>query len=89
MTGAAPSRLADRIKHLGDKSEVSDLIRGEALIGEHQYDASIAAFQNAVAAAPSAAQPMAAFVSAMLAAKQGDKAIAYLQSVLKTKSEQC
>ena len=76
-------QLADRIKHINDKSEVPDLIRGEALIGERQYDASIAAFQRAVADAPSAAQPMAALISAMLAAKQGDKAVAYLQSVLK------
>ena len=59
------------------------------LSGEHKYDASIAAFQNAVAAAPSAAQPMAELVAAMVSAKQTDKAIAYLQSALKAKSDQC
>jgi tetratricopeptide (TPR) repeat protein len=42
------------------------------------------AFQNAAAAAPSAAQPMASLVAALVNAKQTDKAIAYLQSALKT-----
>ena len=59
---------------------------GAALNGEKKYDESIAAFQNAVAAAPSAAQPMADLVAAMVNAKQTDKAIAFLQSVLKQNS---
>ena len=65
---------------------VSDQILGAALNGETKYDASIAAFQNAVAAAPTAPQPMANLVAAMINAKQTDKAIAFLQAALKNNS---
>ena len=58
---AGAQQIAETIKRLGNANAVSDQILGAALIGEHKYDASIAAFQNAVAAAPSAAQPMAEF----------------------------
>jgi len=51
--------------------------------GQHKYDQSIAAFQDAVAAAPSAVQPMASLVAEMIQAKQTDRAVAFLQSVLK------
>jgi cellulose synthase operon protein C len=79
---AGAQEIADAIKHIDNSSGVSDQILGAALSGEHKYDASIAAFQSAVAAAPSAAQPMAELVAAMVTAKQTDKAITYLQSVL-------
>ena len=83
---AGAQQIAEAIKRIGNTDVVSDQILGAALSGEHKYDASIAAFQNAVAAAPSAAQPMADLVAAMVKAKQTDKAIAYLQSVLKQNS---
>jgi tetratricopeptide (TPR) repeat protein len=79
-------QVADRIKSLGGGNAVSDQILGAALNGEGKYDASIAAFQNAVAAAPTAPQPMANLVGAMLNAKQTDKAIAFLQDALKNNS---
>ncbi len=79
---AGAQQIAEAIKRISNTGGISDQILGAALSGEHQYDASIAAFQNAVAAAPSATQPMAALVVAMVNAKQTDKAIAYLQSVL-------
>jgi len=81
-TGA--QQIAEAIKRLGNSGAVSDQILGAALSGEHNTEASIAAFQNAAAAAPSAAQPMASLVGALVNAKQTDKAIAYLQSALKT-----
>jgi len=80
-TGA--QQIAETIKRLGNTGAVSDQILGAALSGEHNYDASIVAFQNAAAAAPSAVQPMAALVGALVNAKQTDKAVAYLQSALK------
>ena len=83
---AGAQQIAEMIKSIGNTDDISDQILGAALIGEHKYDASITAFQNAVAAAPSAPQPMANLVAAMLNAKQTDKAIAYLQSVLKQNS---
>ena len=83
---AGAQQIAETIKRLGNTNDISDQILGAALIGEHKYDASIAALQNAVAAAPSAAQPMTELVAAMVQAKQTDQAIAYLQSVLKQNS---
>jgi tetratricopeptide (TPR) repeat protein len=75
--------IAERMKGNDNTNSTADQILGAALSGEHKYDASIAAFQNAVAADPSAAQPMANLVAAMVNAKQSDKAIAFLQSAVK------
>jgi cellulose synthase operon protein C len=80
---AGAEQVGEHIKGLGNASATSNQILGAALSGEHKYDASIAAFQDAVTAAPSAQQPLAGLVGAMVAAKQNDKAIAYLQSTLK------
>jgi tetratricopeptide (TPR) repeat protein len=83
---AGAQQVADRIKSLGGSGAVSDQITGAALNGEHKYDASIEAFQNAVTAAPTAPQPLANLVAAMINAKQPDKAIAFLQTALKNNS---
>ena len=83
---AGAQEIADKIKSLG-QGGVSDQILGVALNGEKKYDESIAAFQNAVAAAPTAPQPMANLVAAMINAKQPDKAIAFLQGALKQDSK--
>jgi cellulose synthase operon protein C len=82
---AGAEEIADRIKRIdtGNTGDVADQISGAALSGQGKYDASIAAFQNAVSAAPSAAQPMVNLVTALVRAKQPDKAVAFLQSVLK------
>ena len=80
-TGA--QQIAELIKRIGNNNTVSDQILGAALNGEHKYDASIAAFQDAVTTAPSAVEPMVGLVKALVTAKQTDKAIAFLQSVLK------
>ena len=80
-TGA--QEIAGRIKRIGNSAAIADEILGAALSGEHKYDASIVAFQNAAAAAPSAAQPMVTLVRALVRAKQSDKAVAFLQSALK------
>jgi tetratricopeptide (TPR) repeat protein len=83
---AGAEQIADAIKHIGSSDAISDQILGAALNGEHKYDASIEVFRNAVTAAPSAVQPMANLVGALLNAKQTDKAIAFLQSTLKQNS---
>ena len=80
---AGAQQTAERIQRLGNTNAVSYQILGAALSGEHKYDDSVTAFQQAVAAAPSAVPPMAALVGALVNAKHTDKAIAYLQSVLK------
>lgn len=76
--------IGERIRKLGNGGVIADEILGTALGGQHKYDQSIEAFQNAVAAAPSAVQPMVALVRELVQAKQTDKAISFLQSVLKT-----
>ncbi len=80
---AGAQQAAEAIKRIGNSDVLADQILGAALRGEHKYDASIEALQNAVAAAPSATQPMVALVATMVQAKQTDRAIAFLQSVLK------
>jgi cellulose synthase operon protein C len=75
--------IGESIRRIGDSRGIADQILGAALRGRHKYDESIAAFQNAVAAAPSAGQPMALLVRAFVGAKQTDRAVAFLQSVLK------
>jgi len=80
---AGAQEIVASIRRLGQADAVADEILGAALSGEHKYDASIAAFQSAVTAAPTAAQPMHALVQAMLRAKQNDRAITFLDSVLK------
>ena len=81
---AGAQEIGESIRRIGDIGGTADQILGAALRGRHKYDESIAAFQNAVAAAPSAVQPMASLVRALVGAKQTDRAVAFLQSVLKT-----
>ena len=81
---AGAQEIGESIRRISDSRGIADQILGAALRGRHKYDESIAAFQNAVAAAPSAVQPMASLVRALVGAKQTDRAVAFLQSVLKT-----
>jgi cellulose synthase operon protein C len=81
---AGAQEISDSIRRVGDNNGIADQILGAALSGRHRTDESIAAFQSAVAAAPSAAQPMASLVRALVLAKQPDRAVSFLQSLLKT-----
>jgi tetratricopeptide (TPR) repeat protein len=80
---AGAQEIAETIKQLNN-SGIADQILGAALGGEHKPDQSIAALQSAVAAQPTAVQPMVALVAELMRAKQSDRAIAFLQTVLKT-----
>lgn len=80
---ASAQQISDSIRRLGNSDAIANQILGAAFNGQHKYDESIAAFQAAVAAAPSAVRPMASLVATMVQAKQNDKAIAFLQSALK------
>jgi tetratricopeptide (TPR) repeat protein len=75
--------IGDKILKLGAANGVADQILGAALGGQNQIDQSVAAFQDAVTAAPTAAPPMASLVREYLIAKKPDRAIAFLQGVLK------
>ena len=84
---AGAQEIGESMRRIGEDRGTADQILGAALRGQHKYDESIAAFQNAVAAAPSAVQPMASLVRALVSAKQTDRAVAFLQSVLKENPE--
>ena len=79
---AGGQEIGEKIKSLGSANVVADQILGVAYGGANKVDQSIAAFQSALAAAPSATQPMAALVREYMQAKQPDKAIALLQGIL-------
>jgi len=81
---AGAQEIGESIRHIGDSSGIADQILGAALSGRHKNDESIAAFQNAVAAAPSAVEPMVSLVRALVHANETDRAVSFLESVLKT-----
>ena len=76
--------IGEAMRRIGGNNSVADEIVGAALDGQQKYDESIAAFQNAVAAAPRALQPMVLLVRALVRAKQTDRAVSFLQAVLKS-----
>ena len=74
--------IADTIKRLGDKGDLSDQINAAAFGGQKQLDSSVTALQNVYNANPGAIQPMAALVSAYLRSGQVDKAESTVQAAL-------
>jgi cellulose synthase operon protein C len=82
---AGAQQIADLIRKVSsDWGHVADQILGAALSGQKRFDESVAAVESAYSAAiPGATQPMAALVGAYVRAKQIDKAVAMLRSVLR------
>jgi len=80
---AGAQEIGEKIQRVSKARGMGDLILGAAMSGEHKNDESIAAFQDAVAADPAAAQPMIALVGALVRANKADRAVAFLQNVLK------
>jgi tetratricopeptide (TPR) repeat protein len=76
--------IGEAMRRIGGNNSVADEIIGAALNGQQKYAESIAAFQNAVAAAPQALQPMVLLVRSLVRAKQTDRAVSFLQTVLKS-----
>lgn len=76
--------LADKIRKIGDKSDVADQIDGAAFSGEKKVNDSLAALQDAYDAHPGASRPLAALVAAYMQAKQADKATEVVEAALKT-----
>ncbi len=76
--------ISEAIRRIGGSNGIADQILGAALGGQNKYDASIAAFQNAVADTPLAVQPMVLLVRELLRTKQTDRAVTFLQAILKT-----
>ena len=81
---AGAQEIGEAIKRIGGAGGgLADQILGTALNGEDKVDQSIAAFQSAAATQPSAVQPMVALVGELVRAKQTDRAVTFLQAVLK------
>ncbi len=76
--------IGEAMRRIGGNNSIADEIVGAALNGQQKYNESIAAFQNAVAAAPRALQPMVLLVRALVHAKQTDRAVSFLQAILKS-----
>ena len=76
--------IGEAMRRIGGNNSIADEIVGAALNGQQKYAESIAAFQNAVAAAPQALQPMVLLVRSLVRAKQTDRAVSFLQTVLKS-----
>lgn len=74
--------IAESIRGTGVGGGIADRVLGAALIGQQKYDESIALFQKAVNASPSAVQPMVSLVQALVRAHKTDQATAFLKSTL-------
>ena len=79
---AGAQAAAESIRNTDAGRNIADQVLGAALLGQHKYDESIAVFQSAVNASPSAVQPMISLVHALVRAQKTDKAIAFLKSTL-------
>jgi tetratricopeptide (TPR) repeat protein len=79
--------IAKAIRDAGDTRGVADQVLGAALTGQHKYDESIAVFQSAVDAFPSAMQPMVSLVRALVRAQKTEQAVAFLKSALQANPE--
>ena len=77
-------QIAEKIRQIGDRQALSDQILAAALNGQGKYGDSIKILESAQAAAPAAAQPMAALVSTLVRANKLDEAESFLQTALKT-----
>ncbi len=76
--------IAEAIRNAGDKRGVADQVLGVALIGQQKYDESVAVFERAIAASPSATQPMVSLVGALVRAQKTDQAMSFLKSTLES-----
>jgi cellulose synthase operon protein C len=74
---------ADAIKNIGNDRGFAAEIRGAALLGLGKTDESVAAFEEAHAAAPDAVQPAGILATAYLKAGKADKSEALLSDMLK------
>ena len=79
---AGAKTVAESIRSTGADRNIADQVLGAALLGQQKYDESIAIFQSAVNASPSAVQPMVSLVQALMRAKETDKAVEFLKSTL-------
>jgi len=75
--------IAETIRRIGDTQGLSDQILAAALSGQGKYGESIKILEGLQAVTPTAVQPMAALVNALVRAQKLDQAESFLQSVVK------
>lgn len=81
---AGAQTVAESIRNVSAGRGIADQVLGAALLGQQKYDESIAIFQSAVSASPSAVQPMIFLVQALVRAQKTDEAMKFLKSTLET-----
>jgi len=84
-TGA--QAVAASLRDTDAGGNLANQVLGMALLGQNKYEESIAVFQSAASAAPTAIQPMISLVRALVRAGKSDKAIAFLRSVLEVNAD--
>ena len=75
--------VADAVRSAGNSLGLADEIKAAALAGQNKPDASVAALEDAHAAAPDAVQPVVSLVAAYTRAGKPDKAETLLRAMLK------
>jgi cellulose synthase operon protein C len=75
--------VADTLSKSKDNRALADELKAAALGGQNRIDESLAALEDAHAAAPDAVQPVASLVASYIKLGKADKADALLQQMLK------
>jgi tetratricopeptide (TPR) repeat protein len=83
---AGAQEIADNIRRNTNAKGTAEEILGAAMAGQNKFNESINILQDAYAALPSTSRSMAALVDAYVRANQSNKAVDFLQSVLKANS---
>ena len=76
--------IAQKIRTIGNNRGLADQIAGMALSGRSRYEDSIQMFQSAHAEVPGSNQPIASLVQTLVRTQKFDRAIAFLDNVLKS-----
>ena len=79
--------VAEALRKADAKRGIADQVLGAALSGQKKYDESITVLQSAYDSSPTDVQPMFALVNALVRAQKVDKAVGFLQTVLKKDAE--
>ena len=84
---AGAQEVAEALRKADAKRGIADQVLGAALSGQKKYDESITVLQSAYDSSPTDVQPMFALVNALVRAQKVDKAVGFLQTVLKKDAE--
>ena len=80
-------QIADALKRLGDKENLSTQIESAVLVGKKDYDESIALLKQTFESASSDVKPVVALARTYLLAGEANKALEFLDSVIQASPE--